>query len=95
MLMALLLAQAASLPDIEIKAQVQARSLTFEKRGHADLTIRAEPEGANIVEVHAPRASGRKTIRNVAVSVSAEARIAEPPLNVSSTATPPNDVQRP
>lgn len=90
MLLALLLAQAAtSLPDIEINATVRARSLTIQKRGDAHLTIRAEPEGANVVDVQAPRANGRKTIRNVAVDVRAEARIADPAINLEATATSP------
>lgn len=86
--MALLFVQAVTpLPDIEISAVVRARSLTIQKRGDARLTISAEPEGANVVDVQAPKANGRKVIRNVAVDVKAEARIADPQLNVLGTAT--------
>jgi hypothetical protein len=75
----LILAQAAAaqLPDIELKANVRARSLTISKQGEARLTVRTEPEGANLVDVKAPKANGRKTINNVSVDVRAEARIAD------------------
>ena len=80
MLLALLLlqAQAATPADIQIGADVRARSLTIEKKGEASLTLRTQPEGDNIVDVEAPKANGRKTIRNVNVTVRAEARIADP-----------------
>ncbi len=79
----LLLFQAAAaspqaLPDIELNAHVRARSVTIEKQGEATLTVRTEPEGANLVDVQAPKANGRKTLRNVDVTVRAEARIGEP-----------------
>jgi len=76
MLLALLLLQAA--PDIELRASVRARSLTIEKRGEARLTVRTDPEGENLVDVQAPKANGRRTIRNVNVTVRAEGRIADP-----------------
>lgn len=80
MLIAMLLAQAvaAPAPDIEIGARVRARSLTIERKGEASLTLHTEPDGGNIVEVEAPEANGRRTIRNVVVDVRAEARIADP-----------------
>lgn len=74
MLLALLLAQAAA-PDIEIQARVTARSLTIDKRGDAHIAVRSDPEGRNIIDIRAPRANGRKTLRNVAAEVRAEARI--------------------
>lgn len=88
MLLTLLLAQAAtSLPDIEINASVRARALTIAKKGEAVLSVRAAPEGGNLVDVQAPTANGRKTIRNLAVTVRAEARIADPARNVAGPAT--------
>jgi hypothetical protein len=74
----LLLQAAASLPDIELNAQVRARSVTIEKQGEARLTVTTQPEGRNIVDVRAPKADGRKTLRNVDAKVRAEARIADP-----------------
>ena len=79
MLLALLMMQAAAAqPDIQIGANVRARSLTIQKKGDARLTLRTDPDGGNIVDVEAPKANGRKTIRNVNVDVRAEAQIADP-----------------
>lgn len=79
MLLALLLVQAAAAaPDIEIGANVRARSLTIQKKGEARLTLHTQPEGDNVIDVRAPKANGRRTIRNVEVNVRAEARIADP-----------------
>jgi hypothetical protein len=71
-------AGAAQAPDIELFAHARARSATIEKQGNASLTVRTEPVGRNVVDVRAPKANGRKTLRNVEVDVHAEARIAEP-----------------
>lgn len=85
----LILAQAAaSSPDIEIKASVSARSLTISKRGDAELTVRTDPEGANVVDVRAPKANGRKTMKNVSATVHAEGRIADSGVTQSDTARP-------
>ena len=77
-LLFLIQAGAAQAPDIELVAHARARSITIEKQGNARLTVRAEPNGGNVVDVRAPKANGRKTLRNVEVDVHAEARIAEP-----------------
>ena len=77
-LLFLLQAGAAQAPDIELFAHARARSVTIEKQGNASLTVRAEPDGGNVVDVRAPKANGRKTLRNVKVDIHAEARIAEP-----------------
>lgn len=79
MIGALFLLQAIAAPppaDIAFHATVRARSLTIEKQGEARLTVRAN--GQNLVKVEAPRANGRKTIRNPVVRVDVEARIAAP-----------------
>ncbi len=80
MLTFLFLLQAASTqaPDIEFSATVRARSVTIEKQGRASLTVTTEPDGGNVVEVNAPKANGRRTLRNVVVTVDAAARIGDP-----------------
>lgn len=76
MLVSLLLLQAAAqMPDLELRANVRARSLTIHKQGDAKLAIRTSPEGADVVDVRAPKANGRKTIRDINVHVRAEAKI--------------------
>lgn len=77
MLIAALLAQAQP-ADIEFRAAVRARSLTIEKQGQAELVISSDPEGQNLVDIRAPKANGRKTIRNPQVDVDVEVRIADP-----------------
>lgn len=89
-IMFLLLQAAAPLPDIELNANVRARSVTIEKQGDARLTVTTSPEGANIVDVRAPKANGRKRLRNVAVDVRAEARIADP---LAPSQTEPNQAE--
>ena len=77
-MLALIIALQAAAPDIELNAHVRAKSVTIEKQGDASLTVRTDPEGANLVDVRAPKANGRKRLRNVEATVRAEARIAEP-----------------
>jgi hypothetical protein len=83
-LSALLLVQAAAPqaqaapPDIELDIGLTARRVTIERRGEASLEVRAAPDGGSAVEVEAPEANGRRTLRNVEVRVRAEARIAHP-----------------
>jgi hypothetical protein len=78
LLFILLQAAAAQAPDIELGARVRARSVTIEKQGNASLAVTTSPDGGNVVDVRAPRANGRKTLRNVEVNVRAEARIGDP-----------------
>jgi hypothetical protein len=75
-----LLLQAAATPqaDIELKAVVNARSLRIEKKGEAELTMSASPDAGSFVHVEAPEADGARTLRNVTVTVDAEARIGTP-----------------
>ena len=73
----LLFAQAAA-PDIQFGAQVEARSVTIEKRGAAKLEVRANPDAGSLVKVEAPKANGRKTLRDVRIRIDAEARIGGP-----------------
>jgi hypothetical protein len=93
-LLSLSLVQAATaMPDIELSARVRARSITIEKQGDASLTVTTSPDGGNLVDVRAPKANGRKTLRNVEVNVRAAARIgdraAASPNNPSQTETVP------
>lgn len=65
-------------PDIQLRATVQARSVTIEKHGQARLTVQAEPDAGSVVDVQAPPANGRKTIKNVNITVDAKASLADP-----------------
>ena len=76
MLIAPFLLQTA--PDLELRAAVRARSVEIERRGETALTVTTSPPGNNVVDVRAPRADGRRTLRDVRVDVRAEARIADP-----------------
>lgn len=76
MIAALLLLQTA--PDLELRATVRARSVEIERAGEASLTVRAEPDAGSLVDVRAPRADGRRTLRDFRADVAAEARIADP-----------------
>jgi len=87
MFVALLLLQAAA-PDIELHATLRARSVSIQKRGEATLIVRTQPDGGdNLVAVAAPKANGRKTMRNVAVTVRAKAHIADPKQNYAEGET--------
>lgn len=90
MLLALFLLQAAAAPqpDIEFQAHVEAKSVTIQKQGDASLTLRTDPDGGNVVKVAAPKANGRKTIKNVQVDIHAQANIAAPQQNESAQETP-------
>ena len=77
MLFALLLQTApATVPDIQLRARVTAKSVTIEKKGEASVRVWASPDGGSLVDVRAPRAGGRKTLRNVTITVDAKASIA-------------------
>ena len=80
MLFYLLLQSAAAPPaDIQIDINARARSVEIERKGEAELTVRAEPDGGSLVEARAePAAEGRTKLRNVEVKVRGEARIAPP-----------------
>jgi hypothetical protein len=77
-LLLLLQAAAAQAPDIQLNADISARSVTIEQKGDARLTVTTSPDGGNVVDVRAPEAKEARTLRNVRVSVRAEARIADP-----------------
>ena len=83
----LLLLQAAAHPDIQIGARLSAERVTIEQKGVASLEVASSPEGSNRVVVEAPRADGKRILRNVQVSVDAEARIADPDSGTLETGT--------
>lgn len=87
--------QAAQAPDIELNANVRARSITIEKKGDASLTVTTEPDGGNVVDVQAPKANGAKTIRNAEVTIRAEARIADPAQSLQEKSDRPETEQSP
>ena len=79
MLTVLLLLQAAApqpAPDIQLHVDVHADRVRIERSGEASLEVRGG-EGS-VVNVEAPEANGRRTLRNVDVRIRAEARIADP-----------------
>ena len=72
----LLALQAASPPDIELRATVRARTLTIEKAGKAEVTVTAGDQ--NVVSIEGPQTNGRARIANPVFNVNIEARIADP-----------------
>ena len=89
----LLLAQAVSdqpdtrlaAPDIVLDARAQIREVRIEQRGEARLTVSGAP-GSDI-RVEKPAGDGRTRLRNVDVSVRAEARVADPRENPQGAET--------
>jgi hypothetical protein len=83
MLFLALLIQAASEPppDIQFQARVTARDVRIERSGEASLTVRAVPDAGSDVRVESPAAPQSGRLRNVTVTVDAEARIADPRQN--------------
>ena len=67
--------QSEPLPDIALHATVEARSVTIEQRGKAEVAVTATPDGGSRVKIAAPTANGAKTLRNVRITVDAEAKI--------------------
>jgi hypothetical protein len=78
LLLLLLQTAAAQAPDIQLNANIRARSVTIEKQGNARLTVTTSPNGGNLVDLRAPRGNGQKSLRNVEVNLRAEARIGDP-----------------
>ena len=80
MLTALFLLQAAAAPatppDIELNIDASVRRVRIERQGEASLEVTGGEGSA--VNVEAPEAEGRRTLRNVNVRVRAEARVADP-----------------
>ena len=97
MLTFLLALQAAAqpLPDIELKADVEARRVKIERAENVRLDVSASPDGGSDVQVNrnANAASGRKTLRNVRVRVQGAARLAGPDATAQINVEPPETPQ--
>jgi hypothetical protein len=78
MILLFLMQAAATPPDIVLDLRATARSVRIERRGETSLSVRAEPDGGSRTEVERPDSAGRERLRDVDVSVRAEARIADP-----------------
>jgi hypothetical protein len=90
----LILLQAANpaLPDIELRVQARAKSVTIEQRGRTRLEVHADPEGASRVETNlSPNAQGRTNLRNISIDINAHANIADPAENTARTETSPQN----
>ncbi|MDB5694576.1 MAG: hypothetical protein JWN21_119 [Sphingomonas bacterium] len=74
MLLTVLALQAAALPDIQLRAEVRAKSVTVEQRGTSRLSVYAEPDGGSTVQVQAPPTAAK--LDNVVITIDAKARIA-------------------
>lgn len=70
--------QAAALPppDLQLDARVRARDVRIERKGDASLEVTGGQ--GSLVQVDSPKAGGRSRLRNVEVTVRAEARVADP-----------------
>ena len=89
-MMLLLLLQAAAPPaDIELDIRADIRDVRIERSGEASLEVRGGED--SIVVVEAPAADGRRRMRNVAVRIKAEARIAPPEAPAQPQEPPPSD----
>jgi hypothetical protein len=86
LLLGLQAAPAQPAPDIELRIDASVRRVRIERQGEASLEVRGG-EGS-VVNVEAPEAAGRRTLRNVNVRVRAEARIAAPEQNPQPPETP-------
>ena len=69
---------AATPPDIELRAQVQIRSLEIRNAGTARLELRAAPGEAPPVEVERSAPAGAKSYRNLRIGLTAIARLTPP-----------------
>ena len=79
LLLALLLQTSVPPPDISLGVRVRARSVEIQRKGNAQLKVVAKPDGGSSVATRVePRGSGRTKLRNVAVDIRGEARLARP-----------------
>ncbi|HYI39128.1 MAG TPA: hypothetical protein VE053_02290 [Allosphingosinicella sp.] len=76
-LLILLQAAAAQVPDIELNFSARARSVTIEQKGEAKLEVRGEGPGNRVDVKVEPEAEGRRALRDVTVDVHAEASVQE------------------
>ena len=79
MIWLLLLQAAAPAPDIELDVRLTAKSVEIERKGEVRLEVRAEPEASSQVQAQVkPANEGATKLRNVEVTIHAEASIADP-----------------
>lgn len=76
----LFLLQAADpAPDIELDIRATAKSVEIERKGEVRLEVRAEPEESSQVQAQVrPANTGATKLKNVEVTIHAEASIADP-----------------
>jgi hypothetical protein len=76
-LLILLQAASAQVPDIELNLNLRAKSVRIEQKGEARLEVRGEGPGNRVDVKVEPKAEGRTQLRNVTVDVHAEASVEE------------------
>jgi hypothetical protein len=90
LLLLLLQASAPASPDIELRVQARAKSVTIEQKGEAWARVHAEPDAGSRVDSNVlPKAEGRKELRNVSVDIRARANIADPAQKSQAPETSP------
>ena len=81
-------ADAAPLPDIEIRARVDIRSLKISSQGAARLDLHAEPGDAPPIAVKRSAPAGSKSYRDLSVDIHGIARLTAPePIAAIETTT--------
>ena len=92
LLVILLQAANPALPDIELRVQARARSVTIERKGETRLEVHAGPDGGSRIDsLVTPRAEGRTNLRNISVDIHAAANIADPVEKTPAPETPPQN----
>jgi len=71
-------ASAAPLPDVELRARADIRSLEIRSQGEARIALRAEPGEAPPVEIKRSAPAGRASYRNLRIELRAIARLTAP-----------------
>ena len=71
-------ASGTALPDIEIKARVQAERVKIEQQGRASARVRLEPSGDERIDVERNLPRGKSTYRNLDLRLTIEGRLADP-----------------
>ena len=85
-LLILIQAAAQTPPDIAFEAHARIREVRIEQRGETSLEVRGGQ--GSVVRVDRPDSAGRNRLRNVDVTVHAEARVEDPRENVQAPETP-------
>ena len=81
-------ADAAPLPDIEIRAHVDIRSLKISSQGAARLDLHAEPGDAPPIAVKRSAPAGSKSYRDLSIDIHGIARLTAPePIAAIETTT--------